>query len=91
MRMPIDLAVEFEDGGAQRLWWDGEDRYHVFTWPGRRLRRAELDPDHRNLLEVSRLNNLRYADEAPDGDGLSEPAGDALEIVSLAILGGMGL
>ncbi|MEZ4384562.1 MAG: M1 family metallopeptidase [Nannocystaceae bacterium] len=90
MRMPIELAVEFADGGAQRLWWDGQERYHVFTWPGRRLRRAELDPDRRNLLERSRLNNLRYVD-APADDGLSEPAADAVEIVSLAILGGMGL
>ncbi len=91
LRMPIQLRVDFEDGGSQRLWWDGEDRYHVFAWPARRVRRAEIDPDKLNLLETDRLNNLRYVEAADADDGLSAPIGDAVEITSLALMGGMGL
>ncbi len=91
MRMPIELRVDFQDGGSQRLWWDGEDPYHVFAWPGRRVRRAQLDPDGLNLLEKIRLDNLRYAAVAEEDDGLSAPLGDAVEITSLALMGGMAL
>ena len=91
LRMPIELRVDFQDGGSQRLWWDGEDPYHVFAWPGRRVRGAALDPDGLNLLEKIRLDNLRYTEVADEGDGLSAPLGDAVEITSLALMGGMAL
>jgi len=91
LQMPVELQVDFADGGSQRLWWNGEDRYHVFAWPGRKVERAEIDPDQHNLLEAVRTNNLRYAGEPPEGDGLSEPIGDAAEIVSLGLMGGMAL
>ncbi len=91
LRMPIELKVDFAEGTSQRLWWDGQDRYHVFTWPGRRLKRIQLDPDEHNLLESARTNNLRYADEPPAGDGLSEPVDETLQIVSLALMGGVSL
>ncbi len=90
LRMPVELKVDFTEGTSQRLWWDGEDRYHVFTWPGRRLKRVQIDPDENNLMESARNNNLRYADDPP-GDGLSQPVGDTVQIVSLALMGGIGL
>ncbi|HFE46240.1 MAG TPA: M1 family peptidase [Nannocystis exedens] len=90
LRMPVELNVDFVQGASQRLWWDGEDRYHVFTWPGRRLKRVQIDPDEHNLLESARNNNLRYAEDPP-ADGLSKPVDETVQIVSLALMGGIGL
>ncbi|MCB9565960.1 MAG: M1 family metallopeptidase [Myxococcales bacterium] len=93
LRMPVELEVEFSDGASERIWWDGQERYHVFAWPGRRIRRARLDPDDKLILEGHRLNNLRYApgEAPPAGDGLSAPLTDGAEALTLALMGGMSL
>lgn len=91
MRLPVELEVEDVHGEAQRLTWDGQDRYRVFVFPGRRLRRAELDPDHKLVLEPRRLDNLRYAADQPAPKGLTEPLGDAAEAIALAVLAGVAL
>ena len=91
LRVPVELEVETEGGARERLLWDGQGRYHVFTFPGRRLRRAELDPDHKLTLEARRLDNLRYAAGEPAPPGLSAPVARSAEAVALAILGGISL
>lgn len=90
-RVPVELEVEFSDGTRERQLWDGQDRYQIFTWPGRRLRAARLDPDNKLLLEARRLDNHRAAPEFAPADGLSRPVGDLGEALTLTLLGGLSL
>jgi len=90
-RVPVELEIETTAGAVERLTWDGQGRYHVFTFPGRRLRRAELDPDHKLALEARRLDNLRYAPGEDPPAALADALGQTSEAVSLAILGGLAL
>jgi len=90
-RVPVELEVEFETGAAVRTLWDGQARYRVFTWPGRRVRAARLDPDGKLLLEGPRLDNHRAAPEAAPSDGVSRPVGDLGEALALTVLGGLTL
>ena len=69
----------------------GQGRYQIFTWPGRRLRSARLDPDSKLLLEGRRLDNHRAAPEFAPADGLSRPVGDLGEALTLTLLGGLSL
>jgi len=90
-RVPVELLVEFNDDTSERVLWDGQDRYHVFTWPGRRVRAAQLDPDDKLLLEAHRLDNHRAAPEFAPPDGVSRPIGDLGEALTLTLLGGLSL
>jgi hypothetical protein len=90
-RVPVVLEVEFADGARERVRWDGQPRYRVWTWPGRRVRAAHLDPDGELLLEARRLDNHRAAPDAGRDDGLSGPVGDLAEELALATLGGLAL
>ncbi len=89
--LPVEFEVEFEDGEVIRRWWDGRAAYRIFTWPGRRVARATVDPDRHLELESYTLNNTRYAAEQEREDGLSRPIGDLVELTELALLGGLGL
>ncbi len=89
--LPVELEVEFQDGEVVRRWWDGRAAYRIFTWPGRRVARATVDPDRRLELESYTQNNTRYAAELEREDGLTRPIGDAVELAELALLGGLGL
>ncbi|MCA9692627.1 MAG: M1 family metallopeptidase [Myxococcales bacterium] len=90
-RVPVVLEVEFKDGTRERKTWDGQDRYVIYTWPGRRLVSATVDPDGLLVLESNVLNNTQRVGEAKRDDGLTAPVGDAVEALELAILGGMAL
>lgn len=90
-RVPVELLVEFNDDTRERVLWDGQDRYHIFTWPGRRVRAAQIDPDNKLLLEARRLDNHRAASEFAPADGLSRPIGDLGEALTLTLLGGLSL
>ncbi len=90
-RLPVELAIEFADGTRERVWWAGQTRYHIFTWPGRRIRSAELDPDKILLLEHRRYDNVHYAEEFRPADGVSEPVRALTEAAALATLGGLSL
>jgi hypothetical protein len=89
-KVPVELVVEFEDDGRERIVWDGRERYHTFTWPGRRLRLAMLDPDGKLLLEGRRTDNTCYAPKKSPDYGLEDVLGDLEEATTLAILGGLG-
>lgn len=90
-RVPVELLVEFNDDTSERVLWDGQGRYQVFTWPGRRVRSAQLDPDEKLLLEARRLDNHRAAPEVAPPDGISRPIGDLGEALTLTVLGGLSL
>ncbi len=90
-RVPVELLVEFADGSQERSTWSGQERYRVYAWPGRRIRAARLDPDHKLTLEAQRLDNHRATGDAARSDGLSGPIGDLAETIDLALLGGLTL
>ncbi len=89
-RLPVELLVEFADGSEERLVWDARAATAVFEWPGRKVRRATLDPDHKLLLEQRRLDNTAFAGDLDESDGLSRPLGGLVEAFSLAISGAFG-
>lgn len=90
-RVPVEIEFEFNDGARERVLWDGEARYHVFTWPGRRVRVARIDPDRKLLLEAHRLDNRRATSDVAPPDGLGKPLADVGEALALVSLGGLGL
>jgi len=56
--MPVTLEVKFDNGESLRENWDGQDRWHRFSWVKKaRLESAEIDPDHAILLDHDRYNN----------------------------------
>lgn len=90
-RVPVEIEAEFTDGSRERAVWSGQERYRVFTWPGRQLAGVVIDPDDKLLLEGERLDNRAVVDGGRAGDGISEPLADLAEATHLAVLGGLGL
>lgn len=90
-RLPVDVEAEFDDGDIERVTWDGQARYRLFVWPGRRVVRVTLDPDEKLLLEGERLDNDVTAPGESLPDGLSDPLARAGEAAHLALLGGLAL
>ena len=91
-RVPVEVLIEFEDDHRITLLWDGQARHRKFSFPGRRVRLAIVDPSRKILIERTRLDNVRYArSKATPGDGLSDLLGDETEAVSIALMGGLGL
>ena len=88
--VPVELRVDFADGGVLTRVWDGRETTAVFTFPGRRVDLATLDPDDKLLLEWRRLDNAAFASDLAEDDGLSSPVADFAEALSLAILGSLG-
>jgi hypothetical protein len=56
VRLPVDLLVEFADGGHTRETWDGEYRWVRFRYP-KKVRRAVVDPDNKLAIDVDPSNN----------------------------------
>lgn len=55
---PVTLEVKFDNGESIREQWNGQDRWHRFTWQkNAELVSAEIDPDHAILLDRDRFNN----------------------------------
>ena len=55
---PVALEVKFDNGQTIRESWDGQDRWHRFTWQKKaELISAEIDPDHAILIDRDRFNN----------------------------------
>jgi hypothetical protein len=57
VRLPIEVELAFADGRAERVGWDGEERWVRFRVQGPRLLSAEVDPDEVLVLDANRLNN----------------------------------
>jgi len=55
---PQDILVVFADGSKVRATWDGRDRWKRFVYVGpAKVVSAEVDPDHKWLLDVNFTNN----------------------------------
>jgi len=60
---PVDILLRYEGRAPERLTWDGQGTWKELTRTDpHRLLSAEIDPDHRITLEVSRLNSARRID-----------------------------
>ena len=61
--MPIDILLRYDGRPPERVLWDGRDAWKNITRRGSpRLVSAEIDPDRRLTLDLSRLNNAKRAD-----------------------------
>jgi hypothetical protein len=57
---PVELRVKFSDGSVARREWDGEYRWTEFKFQRKAaVESAEVDPDHKILLDVNFANNSR--------------------------------
>ncbi len=88
--VPVELRVELADGSVETHLWDAREPTASFTYPGRRVELATLDPDGKLMLEWQRLDNSAFASDLWQEDGVSGPLGDLAEAVSLALLGSLG-
>ncbi|HEY8379200.1 MAG TPA: M1 family metallopeptidase, partial [Nannocystis sp.] len=90
-RVPVEIGVTFVDGERERVTWDGQARYRLLTFPGRRIAEVVLDPDDKLLLEEERLDNRIRGPGQATPDGVSAPLTHFGEAAHLAVLGGLGL
>jgi hypothetical protein len=68
--MPVTLEVKFDNGETVREAWDGQDRWHRYTWRKKaKLVSAEIDPDHALLLDRDRFNNSWLREEDSHATG----------------------
>ena len=83
--------MTFADGGEETaVAGTAASRPRSSTWPGRRVAaRSSIRDDHL-LLEWRRHDNAAFARELDEPDGVSGPAGDLAEALSLAVSGGLG-
>ncbi len=92
--VPVEVMVEFADGERVTVVWDGRDVHHRFDFPGRRVKRAIVDPEAKLLIEPRKLDNAGWAEDIredqPD-DPLVRWVGDIGEAANLATLGGLGI
>jgi len=66
VQFPVDLLLRYEGRAPERVWWDGHSTWSEITRTGpHRLTAAEIDPDRRVTLEVSRLNSARRLEPSP--------------------------
>jgi len=58
VRMPVELLVQFEDGGKAEERWDGQDRWRRFVYHRKaRVVRAEVDPRRKLAIDLVPANN----------------------------------
>jgi hypothetical protein len=68
--LPITLEVKFDNGEILRDHWDGQDRWHRYTWQKKaKLVSAEIDPEQGILLDRDRFNNSWVADSKSQASG----------------------
>jgi hypothetical protein len=62
---PVEIALKFEGKPAERVKWDGVDRWKKLTYTRpEKLEWAEVDPDRKVLLDMNWMNNGKRL--APD-------------------------
>lgn len=68
VRMPVEVLVVFEDGGAATEHWDGRDRWKRFEYTGpQRVEWAAIDPKGTMPLDINQLNNSRMRESGNRG------------------------
>jgi hypothetical protein len=62
--MPVEVEVKFENGEKVREHWDGQGRWTKFSYDRKsKAESAEIDPDHKILLDRNNFNNSRLAED----------------------------
>jgi hypothetical protein len=60
---PVETEVRFDNGEAVREKWDGKDRWTRYVYLKKaRIVSAEIDPDHKVLLDKDYFNNSQTAE-----------------------------
>jgi len=55
---PVDVVIKFDNGESVTEHWDGKDRWVRYTYDKKaKLASAEIDPEHRVLLDKNFFNN----------------------------------
>jgi hypothetical protein len=61
--MPVEVEVKFDNGEKIREHWDGVSRWTRFTYEKKaKIESAEIDPDHKILIDRNDFNNSLTAD-----------------------------
>jgi hypothetical protein len=64
--MPVELEVKFTNGEKVREHWDGQSRWVKFQYEKKgKIESAEIDPDHKILIDRDNFNNSRRAEPNP--------------------------
>jgi hypothetical protein len=57
---PVEIAFKFEGKAAERVWWDGSERWKKFEFHRpEKLEWVDIDPERRLELDVDWLGNAR--------------------------------
>jgi hypothetical protein len=63
---PAELEVKFDNGEKVREHWDGQNRWVKFQYTKKaKVESAEIDPDHKILIDRNNFNNSRTAEPNP--------------------------
>jgi hypothetical protein len=58
----VDVEIKFDNGETVREHWDGKDRWTRFSYQKKaQVVSAEIDPDHKILLDRNDFNNSYMA------------------------------
>jgi Peptidase family M1 domain len=61
--LPVELEVKFSNGETIREHWDGQSRWVKFQYEKKaKVESAEIDPDHKILLDRNNFNNSQTAE-----------------------------
>jgi hypothetical protein len=61
---PVELEVKFSNGEKVREHWDGQSRWVKFQYQKKaKVESAEIDPDHKILIDRNNFNNSLTAEE----------------------------
>jgi aminopeptidase N len=61
--MPVEIEIKFDNGEKIREHWDGRSRWTKFSYEKKaKVESAELDPDHKILIDRNNFNNSRLAE-----------------------------
>jgi hypothetical protein len=61
--MPVEIEIKFNNGEKIREHWDGRSRWTKFSYEKKaKVESAELDPDHKILIDRNNFNSSRLAE-----------------------------
>jgi hypothetical protein len=64
--MPVEVEIKFDNGEKVREHWDGASRWTKFTYEKKaKAESAEMDPDHKVLIDRNDFNNSYIAEPNP--------------------------
>jgi len=73
VRLPVEIAVDFEDGQRRVEHWDGQDRWRRFEYE-EKVVAARVDPDRKIALDVNPTNNHWVEEKGTARRGASKAA-----------------